>query len=530
MEGKVLGHCKLVRLLGKGGMGEVWLARHETLQKDVAVKLLPADFTKNAEAVERFLREARSAARLEHPNVVQVLDAGSSDGVPFIVMQYVDGTDLDKVLKKKGKFEISDALSIGKKMAQALGAAHRLGIVHRDVKPANVLLTKQGRVMVADFGLARDAGDATITTEGIVMGTPQYLAPEQARGEKVDARSDLYSLGCSLYHFIAGHPPYTGNTPLSVALKHTSEHDRPEPLKAPPEVAALVAKLMAKKVVERFQSADELVAAIDRVKGKGGGSDEPTMVRVSEDQVLTPQRKRRLIVTGVGAGLGGLVLLIVLLGALGPSKAEKSFRAASQAKTTEERVVRFRETAQKFPGDEWAKRAEEEIGRLFDADLKALKADGKLGFGERLAKLDAMRLRYPERGAAVDRVEDEQHRARILERTEQLAEGLKGDRPAERVKIRELLHADVLKKHGESGLRFWIGLSLGIMLGPNGKIEKIDYSKDKLEVARRKAASLPLKVSAVKSAGEKRDFDMTLDWIWDAGDWFLPERWVRENK
>jgi len=193
MENTLLGHCRLLRKLGQGGMGAVWLARHETLDKEVAVKILPDNYANDPEAVPRFLREAKAAARLEHPNVVQVLDAGTDHETHFIVMQFVDGTDLEKTLKKRGPFALADALAVGKRVALALAAAHKLGIVHRDIKPANIMLTKQGRIMVADFGLARDIqGGPTITAAQEAIGTPHYLSPEQARGEAVDGRSDIY--------------------------------------------------------------------------------------------------------------------------------------------------------------------------------------------------------------------------------------------------------------------------------------------------------------------------------------------------
>ncbi|HVR83490.1 MAG TPA: protein kinase, partial [Planctomycetota bacterium] len=250
LENTLLGHCRLIRKLGEGGMGAVWLARHETLDKEVAVKILPENYANDPESVPRFLREAKAAARLDHPNVVQVLDAGTEGERHFIVMQYVDGTDLEKTLKKKGPFAPADALVVGKRVALALAAAHKMGIVHRDIKPANILLTKQGRVMVADFGLARDVtGGPTITAPQEAIGTPHYLSPEQARGEKVDGRSDLYSLGGTLYTLLTGKTPFTGASPVAIAMKHVSADEKPVPIREliptiPEEVQALVETLM----------------------------------------------------------------------------------------------------------------------------------------------------------------------------------------------------------------------------------------------------------------------------------------------
>ncbi|HYF01212.1 MAG TPA: serine/threonine-protein kinase, partial [Planctomycetota bacterium] len=394
MENTLVGRCRLVRKIGQGGMGEVWLARHETLQKDVAVKILPADYARHPEAVERFLREARSAARLEHPNVVQVLDAGSQDGTHYIVMQYVDGTDLEKIYRKKGRLSTADALAVARRVALALGAAHKLGIVHRDIKPSNILIArKQGRVMVADFGLAREiGGDAGLTTEGSVMGTPHYLSPEQARGEAVDGRSDLYSLGGTLYTLLSGAMPYTGATPLSVAVKHASPIDRPKPLREivpdlAPDVEALVDKLMAKNVSERFQSAEEVVAALDRLKS---GKSDPSAPAIPAE----PAQRRRQLLIAAGIAAGTLLLLLVLGAALSPGPAEKAFRGAVAARTEEERLARYREVARSFPGTSWAARAAEEMGRAFEREVKAARA---LPFGEAVGRLEGLRSRHPER-------------------------------------------------------------------------------------------------------------------------------------
>jgi len=191
--GKELGHCTLQRKLGQGGMGAVYLAHHPGLNKSVAVKVLPGDLAGAPEFRERFIREARLAARLEHPNVVQVYDVGHEQGVHYISMQYVEGKSLDAVLKERKKLSVGEALSTTKRVAAALAAAAKLGIVHRDIKPHNILISKDGVVKVADFGLAKDEdANRSISEPGVVMGTPYYMSPEQAKGEKVDHRSDLY--------------------------------------------------------------------------------------------------------------------------------------------------------------------------------------------------------------------------------------------------------------------------------------------------------------------------------------------------
>ena len=524
MEGTRFGNCRLVRKIGAGGMGEVWLARHETLEKDVAVKLLPADFAREPEAVQRFLREARSAARLEHPNVVQVLDAGTGpDGAHFIVMQFVDGTDLDRVLRKKGRFEVSDALAIAKKIAQALAAAHKLGIVHRDIKPANILLTRQSRVMVADFGLARDKGDASLTGEGHVLGTPQYLAPEQARGEPVDSRSDLYSLGGTLYSFLTGRPPYTGASPISIAVKHADPKIRPDAVRSiapdvPPEVEALVEKLMAKQPQDRYQSAEEVVAAIDRLKGAG-----------AEVKVLTPPNRRRLVLAGAAAGIGGLILIVILLALLGPSQAEKALRAAGAARTDEEQRVRYRDLLRQFPGTPSAQQAALELDARFRKELQAVRSeDGRVP----AAAFDALRGRYPERAKDVAAAELEAHRARVLVRTERLAALLRSERGEDHDRLTDFVPPESIRKNGEASIRFWLRVVVGLTFGQGTRLIEIEPRKDTVKVEARKLATVLAKIVAGhrQRPAERKESVFVVEWTWMEDDWYLGEKAFREEK
>jgi len=536
MENEVFGHCRLVRKIGEGGMGVVWLARHENLQKDVAVKVLPQGFASEPEAVQRFLREAQSAARLEHPNVVQVLDAGSAGGTHFIVMQFVDGTDLQKILKKKGKLDVADALAITKRVALALGAAHKMGIVHRDIKPANILLTKQGRVMVADFGLARDLkGGATITGAQDVMGTPQYLAPEQARGEKVDGRSDLYSLGGTLYTFLTGRPPFTGASPVSIAVKHASADQKPEPVRkiapeVPAEVEALVEKMMAKKADDRHATGEEVAAAIDRIKGGPG-----TLVTVSQDRVLTPQKRRRLILTGVGGGLGGLFLLIFLLGLMGPNKAERALRFAGQAATDAERLVRYRVVTQGYPQSEWAGKANAEILAMLDRELAQVKAaafDGKILFRDVIARLDLLRGLYKEGAKTVEKVEAELHRSRVMGRTREFGEALRGHKPGDKGEpFKQFVSPEAMKKAGEQGVMGYIGLLLFLFTEFGGRIEAYEIPPDSLTLQPRKEATVRVKALVLnRQKKERLTHKYLVTWAWQDGDWYFGERAIVEEK
>ncbi len=268
--GRRIGHCTLQRKLGEGGMGAVYLAEHAGLNKAVAIKILPQELAGNPDFIARFLREARLAARLEHPNVVQVFDVGQADGLYYISMQYVEGRGLDVLLKERGKLAVNEALSVAKRVAVALEAARRLGIVHRDIKPANILLSKDGVVKVADFGLAKERETrGSISEPGQIVGTPHYMAPEQAEGKAVDHRTDIYAIGATLYHLLSGKRPFDGPTPIAIVVKTLRES--PPPLRTldpsiPENVAALVERMMSKSPEARPQTCEELVKAIDSLK------------------------------------------------------------------------------------------------------------------------------------------------------------------------------------------------------------------------------------------------------------------------
>jgi eukaryotic-like serine/threonine-protein kinase len=267
------GRYELDGVVGRGGMAEVYRARDIRLDRIVAVKTLREDLARDATFQARFRREAQSAASLNHPSIVAVYDTGEDEAapahVPYIVMEYVDGRTLRELLRDDRRLLPERALEITDGVLRALDYSHRNGIVHRDIKPGNVMLTRSAEVKVMDFGIARAVSDAqaTMTQTAQVIGTAQYLSPEQARGERVDARSDLYSTGCLLYELLTGRPPFTGDSPVAIAYQHVRENPIP-PSRVDPEIPlwadSIVLKAMAKDPAERYQSAAEMRTDIQR--------------------------------------------------------------------------------------------------------------------------------------------------------------------------------------------------------------------------------------------------------------------------
>lgn len=297
------GRYELGSVLGRGGMAEVYLAHDTRLDRTVAVKTLRADLARDPSFQARFRREAQSAASLNHPAIVAVYDTGEDyvDGVsiPYIVMEYVDGSTLRELLHSGRRLLPERTLEMTVGILQALEYSHRAQIVHRDIKPANVMLTRTGQVKVMDFGIARAMGDSgmTMTQTSAVIGTAQYLSPEQAKGEQVDARSDLYSTGCLLYELLTVRPPFIGDSPVAVAYQHVREEPQPPSIYDPeitPEMDAIVLKALVKDPDYRYQSADEMRADIEAcldgqpvaataamgsvgyAGGYGGADDQPT--------------------------------------------------------------------------------------------------------------------------------------------------------------------------------------------------------------------------------------------------------------
>ncbi len=286
---------QLGETLGFGGMSEVHLARDTRLHRDVAVKVLRADLARDPSFYLRFRREAQNAAALNHPAIVAVYDTGEADTpngpLPYIVMEYVDGDTLRDIVHAEGPMAPRRALEVIADACQALNFSHQHGIIHRDVKPANIMISKNRAVKVMDFGIARALADTgnSVTQTAAVIGTAQYLSPEQARGETVDARSDVYSLGCVLYEMLTGQPPFIGDTPVAVAYQHVREDPVPPSQKRAgisPELDAVVLKALTKNPDNRYQSAAEMRADLVRVHS-GEKPEAP--------KVLTPDERTQMM-------------------------------------------------------------------------------------------------------------------------------------------------------------------------------------------------------------------------------------------
>ena len=272
------GRYRVLQRLGSGGMADVYCAEDTQLGRRVALKLLYRRFAEDAEFVERFRREASSAAGLQHPNIVGVFDRGEWDGTYYIAMEFLDGRTLKQLVREHGAMAPDDAVAITLQVLRAAGFAHRRGVVHRDIKPHNVILDEEGRAKVTDFGIAR-AGASDMTETGSIMGTAQYLSPEQAQGQPVSPRSDLYSIGVMLYELVTGRVPFDAESPVTIALKHVSE--RPVPPAdvnpaVPPALEAVVMRALEKDPARRFADAAEFAAALEAARA------EPTVVALED--------------------------------------------------------------------------------------------------------------------------------------------------------------------------------------------------------------------------------------------------------
>jgi serine/threonine protein kinase len=283
----LLDRYEVGRLLGAGGMAEVFEGRDRLLARRVAIKVLQSQFVRDPSFLIRFKREAQAAASLSHPNIVGVYDTGTEDGTHFIVMEYVEGRTLKDVIRAEGPLYPERAAEICADVCSALAAAHARGLIHRDIKPGNVMLTPEGKVKVMDFGIARATTSETITQTAAVVGTAQYISPEQAQGQTVDYRSDLYSLGCCLYEMLTGTVPFTGATPVAIAYRHVREDPTPPRMlngDVPAPLEAICLKAMAKLPDNRYQTAAEFQDDLERFR-----SGRPVLATPLLDAAATTQ-------------------------------------------------------------------------------------------------------------------------------------------------------------------------------------------------------------------------------------------------
>jgi len=336
--GKILGNrYRLVELIGEGGMALVYKAECSLLCRMVAIKILRPQYANDIEFVERFRREARSAASLSHPNVVNIYDVGQEDGIDYIVMEYISGGNLKDIIRREAPFSIRRALDYTKQIAEALNHAHERNIIHRDIKPHNILVTSDGQIKVTDFGIARAISASSFTQTGIVVGSVQYASPEQVKGGIVGPQSDLYSLGCVLYEMLTGTIPFKGDTSISIALQHLQEKltrvrdIRPD---IPVSVENIINKAMAKDLTERYPSALAMIKDIDLALNRFSretnltDDDLPTQmwkpVDIEEEK---PKSRFSLWMTRILIGLGtvlitGLIMMFAYLNFFEGSRTE----------------------------------------------------------------------------------------------------------------------------------------------------------------------------------------------------------------
>jgi len=303
--GQMLSGYHVIKRIGEGGMGIVYLARHQSLDRLAAVKFLGAHMVNDASYIQRFFQEARAAATLNHPNVVSVYDAGTAgENVYYIIMEYVEGTNLRLLVQQRGRLLVPEAVGYIRQAALGLGFAHKKGIIHRDVKPDNLMLTVEGTIKIGDLGLAKLSGsdDGGMTGTGAVLGTPYYISPEQIRGAKyVDTRTDIYSLGGTLYHLLTAKIPYEGSSPAVIMAMHLND-PVPDPRKARPpldqDICDIIQKMMAKKLEDRFQSMEAVDEALRAYQSQDSHpatriSVPPPVIIQTASTVPEPPRKRR---------------------------------------------------------------------------------------------------------------------------------------------------------------------------------------------------------------------------------------------
>jgi serine/threonine-protein kinase len=340
---KLNGRYRLEARIGAGGMSTVYRALDETLQRRVAIKLMNTEVVTDSDQLERFRREARAVAQLSHPNIVGVIDAGEDEGRPYIVFEYVEGETLKTRIRRQGRLPIPEAVAYAIEIARALGAAHSRHIVHRDVKPQNVLIDEEGSAKVTDFGIARTLEEDQLTADGRVLGTTDYVSPEQALGQPVSGQSDLYSLGVVLYEMLTGEVPFRGESQVAVAMKHVRDA-MPDVQAKRPEVSAALAKVIdtatAKRLADRYADDAELIAdledalAIETARAGNMPGEVTAVLRTlpAPKQRRIPFQLRHRLITPVLALI--VIAAIVAVGIWLASRAHHGTGRASQSSSS----------------------------------------------------------------------------------------------------------------------------------------------------------------------------------------------------
>ncbi len=333
MIGKVLAErYELIEKIAEGGMARVYRGRDLLLKRTVAIKMLKDQMTGDAAFIRRFEREAQSAAALSHPHIVNIYDVGEQDGNYYMIMEYVDGINLKQYIREKGRLSVHEAARISRQIAEALEQAHKAGVVHRDIKPQNILFSRDGKVKVTDFGIAIAGDGVTVTVGDEIIGTVQYIAPEQARGEVAGKQSDLYSLGIVLYEMVTGKVPFTGESPVAVAMKHIQEQIVPPGRLAgdlPEQMEQMIMKAVEKDAANRYKTADEFLEDLFYFENRGEPRVAPKRNFIDskdyedeDDAVLRPtpaapsKKQGRRVSPKLVKALVGLTLLLALAAGL----------------------------------------------------------------------------------------------------------------------------------------------------------------------------------------------------------------------
>ena len=305
---------QIIEELGKGGMGKVYKVFDTEIKEKVALKLLKPEVAADSETIERFRNELKFARKIRQANVCQMFDLARDEGSYYITMEYVQGEDLKRLIRKMGRLSAGQAVSIGKQVCAGLAEAHRLGVVHRDLKPQNIMVDEDGNARIMDFGIARSVKAKAITGVGVMIGTPEYMSPEQVEGKEADQRSDIYSLGIVLYEMVTGRVPFEGDTPFTIGIKHKSEMPKnPRELNAqiPEDLGRLILKCMAKEKEKRYQSASDLAAELTRIEKELPTTEKLVSRRKAKTEKAPSVRRRRYALYGA---VVVLALLIVVAG------------------------------------------------------------------------------------------------------------------------------------------------------------------------------------------------------------------------